>query len=368
MNMVLTLGKEPENMNLIEKAKKSLHDMTSDETLRFWVQFLWINRVLAAVCIFMSIVNLFTKEYTLMISTMVFAGLSLINVLYSRKKQDGQQIIGVIFCIEALALLTFFLVFGIPDGFSILWCILLPPFMLEMFGLKKGTIVCAVMFALLIFFFWIPAGRAMLLYEYGATFELRFPMLYSAFYLMGFFLETIRAMTQQQLVEARENYRYLYIHDALTGAYNRYGFNNRIDEAVRAAEEGGVSMIIMDIDHFKAVNDNYGHLQGDEVLCRIAAALKDIAGDKGDVCRWGGEEFAVLLSGGYDAAALAEEMRIAVSELRIAFEGTEFSVTASFGVAATKHRVTAAELVTAADGYLYKAKSTGRNKVVADEV
>lgn len=342
----------------------ALQALTADETLRYRSQLLWVNRVLAGVALFMSVVNFCTARRLLMVSTLAFAALCLLNVLFLRRRAESLRLVSLLFSCEALTLFAFFLVSGIPDGFSIIWCCLIPSCGLLLFGRRRGTVFCAAMLLLLVFFFWTPLGRGLLLYDYGATFRLRFPMLYLAFYAVAFFLETIRATTQSQLVEAREKYRYLSAHDTLTDLYNRYGFNERLDRAVADREGDGLGLMILDLDHFKQINDRYGHLSGDAVLRETAALLRRTVGDRGDVCRWGGEEFAVLLYGSAGTQTLAAQLRAAVGAARIRAAETEIAVTVSIGAVAAPGPVGAAELVTRADRALYRAKAEGRDRVV----
>lgn len=355
-------------MNLYERARSSLRDMAADEKLRFWVQFLWVNRVLALVSFGMSVVNIFTKEYLLMLSTLIFCVMCLINVVFARRRRPGQKFVGILFMAEFLALLMFFLISGIPDGFSVLWCILIPPYSLAMYGRKRGTLMSAVLFVMIASVYWTPLGGVVLQYSYNTTFQLRFPMLYAAVYTMSFFIETIRAMTQEELMEAREKYRYLYAHDSLTGAYNRYGFDKRIRSVLKNADKYGAALIIMDIDHFKNINDHYGHTQGDTVLKEVTALLEAASGEHGYVCRWGGEEFAVLLKKDSNAQELAEMMREKIADTRIRLDRFVVGITASFGVAVADGQVEVTELVSCADNCLYSAKQHGRNRVVVKTI
>lgn len=130
----------------------------------------------------------------------------------------------VLFEVETLALIAFFFISGIPNGFSAQWICLIPSFALLVFGTKKGTIFSATAFAMEIFFFWTPLGRSVLMYEYTKEFMLRFPFVYVAFYIITLFIETSRSETRKQLASLEKKYEYLYRHDELTGILNRYGF------------------------------------------------------------------------------------------------------------------------------------------------
>jgi diguanylate cyclase (GGDEF)-like protein len=156
--------------------------------------------------------------------------------------------------------------------------------------------------------------------------------------------------------------------DALTGVANRGSFDTRLAVESRRAVDLGtrLSLILFDVDHFKSINDTYGHQTGDEVLRRIGALLQDRLRGSDFGARYGGEEFAVLLPDTNDEGAmiLAERLRAAVSELRVPAGDEELTPTASFGVASFPEH-DPARLVAAADAALYDAKRAGRDRSVA---
>jgi diguanylate cyclase (GGDEF)-like protein len=159
--------------------------------------------------------------------------------------------------------------------------------------------------------------------------------------------------------------------DALTGIGNRRFLEHALARAVRRARRGArpLSVLMIDIDHFKALNDRYGHPAGDACLRDVAAALREALVRPDDVlARYGGEEFIVLLHDVDTAGArvVAQRMRTAVESLRIAHAGSPFGVvTISIGTASSTQHDGAApsRLVEAADAALYEAKRAGRNRV-----
>jgi two-component system cell cycle response regulator len=152
--------------------------------------------------------------------------------------------------------------------------------------------------------------------------------------------------------------------DFLTGLLNRRAFFEKAEEVCGRARSGGaVSALICDLDHFKQINDTYGHGVGDTVLRTVAeeAALLDaIAG------RLGGEEFGIIVEAAVsEALEIAESFRSAISELRIFADNTTFNVASSLGVAEWEIGDTTDNLLRRADMALYEAKRAGRNRVVA---
>ncbi|MFI9651250.1 diguanylate cyclase [Guyparkeria halopsychrophila] len=160
--------------------------------------------------------------------------------------------------------------------------------------------------------------------------------------------------------------------DPLTGLYNRRFGMKRLDEELARIQRNQtpMSLIIVDLDHFKRLNDTYGHLAGDKVLVRAASVIRDML-RKGDVVmRYGGEEFIAILPGSdiKDGQEVAERIRFALAQSQVEFAGHTLSVTASLGVACTANdRLTSAEpLMKLADSRLYAAKSGGRDRVIAE--
>ncbi len=159
------------------------------------------------------------------------------------------------------------------------------------------------------------------------------------------------------------------LRDPLTRLYNKRYFDERLDAELRFAHRHGsqVALLMIDVDHFKLVNDERGHLVGDTVLTAVAHALGRAIRNEDVVARFGGEEFVVLLraTGLEHALLLAERLRKRVDELRVEVDGGgALHVTVSIGAAALADGVhTAEELVGAADRALYAAKQAGRNRV-----
>jgi diguanylate cyclase (GGDEF)-like protein len=153
--------------------------------------------------------------------------------------------------------------------------------------------------------------------------------------------------------------------DALTGVANRRTFEDVLAREFSRAERGGepLTLVMLDVDHFKKLNDTHGHQVGDEVLKGVARALDHRSRDFDTVARYGGEEFAVILPGcsSKEAVAVAERLRSGVSEA-----GAEIAepVTASAGVATfPSHAGDVTELIRAADEALYESKRAGRDRV-----
>ncbi len=161
----------------------------------------------------------------------------------------------------------------------------------------------------------------------------------------------------------------LSLQDELTGVFNYRGFQRRLAEEIERSHRYGrtFSLLLLDLDHFKAVNDNYGHPTGDEVLKLVVALMRSVVRPTDYVARYGGEEFAILLAetGPVGAKAMAERIRELVERNpAITALDDKIEVTASLGVASYPDDASSeTELISAADAALYAAKRSGRNRV-----
>lgn len=159
------------------------------------------------------------------------------------------------------------------------------------------------------------------------------------------------------------------VRDKLTGVYNRHYLDERIVAELSYAKRTGsaVSVLFVDADHFKKVNDTYGHAGGDAVLVALGKLLLATLRSEDIVARYGGEEFVMVVRGGANVAVLAERVRAGVQALEVVHEDKKIPFTVSIGVAThspEREFEDVAALLATADGALYKAKETGRNRVV----
>jgi len=201
--------------------------------------------------------------------------------------------------------------------------------------------------------------------------------------------ETVRAAARNRLLEQQlsasttriarlkdslEEVKREATTDVLTGLWNRKAFDVRLRRALSRAKTEGLSLsvLLLDVDHFKRVNDSYGHHTGDLVLRLIGRLLTDSVKGRDTAARYGGEEFAILLAGAdlQAGAIVADQIRTALAGKRLIHKksGEAFgSITVSVGVAQFRLGEAAASLIARADAALYQAKHLGRNRVCTEE-
>jgi diguanylate cyclase (GGDEF)-like protein/PAS domain S-box-containing protein len=177
-----------------------------------------------------------------------------------------------------------------------------------------------------------------------------------------------RVRAEKEVQELNIRLRDQSVRDPLTGLFNRRYLEESLGrELIRAERQNTmVSLIMGDIDHFKNVNDTYGHPAGDKVLKVCGELIRKNCRGSDIYCRYGGEEFLMVCLDMTSEKAYerAEQLRMAISDMQIIFEGAVIKVTASFGIASyPQHGDTDNALISAADNALYGAKNAGRNQV-----
>jgi diguanylate cyclase (GGDEF)-like protein len=198
---------------------------------------------------------------------------------------------------------------------------------------------------------------------------------------LGDFATAFNKMTERlagkftELRKVSEEYKEISSRDALTGVYNRYGFFNNVEKSMSGlGKDDKSTLIIADIDHFKKINDTYGHPCGDEVLRAFAGKILSLLRQDDLYCRYGGEEFLILMPGTPLSVGLtiAERLRKAIADTVISHLSNEIRITSSFGMCEMEKREPGEDFdeylqacIQAADKNLYKAKEGGRNRVVA---
>jgi len=169
------------------------------------------------------------------------------------------------------------------------------------------------------------------------------------------------------LSEQNDQLEELVSKDPLTHLYNRRAFSRLLDKELARARrhKSSVTLAILDIDHFKKINDAYGHNVGDEVLCRFANELSNNMRVEDLICRWGGEEFVILLWEATASSAFRHMDEIRENIANLQFDTVD-QVTFSIGMATMRHDEKFKDWLHRADDALYKAKETGRNRTVID--
>lgn len=199
---------------------KNLHEkivtIISDEKKWSFFQNACVYTALGSTAAFMTLINFISGQGILTWVTLGFSAACFLNLVLTVFKGAAAKAAMFLFAVEIAALFLFFIIFGIPDGFSVIWTAMLPSFGLLLFEIRYGSTLSLFIFSALIFFFWIPFGQGLLQYDYSPTFMMRFPLFYLACFIIALLLEKTREIAHNALRESRRNYEYLCYHDALT--------------------------------------------------------------------------------------------------------------------------------------------------------
>lgn len=357
-------------MNKIQEkssiAFKSFIEVMIDDKKRGRVLAGSVYLTFAIVALVMSIINIITHRIPLLISTAAFSLLCAIDFLILIFGKNKYQLTKRLFMLGIIALLSFFIVTGGTDNFSIIWLLLLPTLGLFFFGIKEGSLLSLIILIVMVLFFYIPPFSNYCT-DYGDTFTLRFPIVYCLSYFVSIVLESIRFYTAEELNKLKQSYAYLYSHDALTGVYNRHSIYDIFAEDCKKANVA-IGVLIFDIDGFKKINDKYGHQCGDFVLSELCKVTNEVMPDGADIFRWGGEEFVVITPKGGQIFDIAENISNQIKHHVFNYNGTKISITVSSGVvkaALTKDtEISLDYLVNIADKNLYEAKKKGKDTII----
>ncbi|MCM1327700.1 MAG: diguanylate cyclase [Bacteroidales bacterium] len=197
------------------------------------------------------------------------------------------------------------------------------------------------------------------LYVFNSVCTFIFLIVFSLIFISEIQLSNMQLRYQNEILDK------LASTDPLTGLYNRRSMDVFLQQALKS--DSGFCVVMCDIDDFKKINDNYGHDFGDIVLKEIANIIVKQVSANGYVCRWGGEEILILVSGSAkeNATRIAENIRSNVANHVFELNNKWVHCTLTLGISTYKEGQTVEETITDADGHLYQGKRSGKNKVVA---
>jgi diguanylate cyclase (GGDEF)-like protein len=308
--------------------------------------------------------NIITGEYLFS----VFQSISLLVLYiinYSLETPVSLKKATILFLVTLYAMMVISILWGDNQYYSLIWMTISPIVSFYLAGSKKGMKV-SVFFLVTLFFFLVLNPRE------GLSLDSAVHIMYALIILVSimYYYEKSREASQNFLEEKQKQLYKTSTTDLLTQINNRVYIDQTIEEKLveinkSKAEDTKWSLVILDIDHFKAVNDTFGHQQGDEVLKTIAGILTQKLVNSGEIARWGGEEFLVSL---FDldldqAVEVAESLRGIIEQIPF-INGSK--VTISLGIAEYHEGDTYDTFLKRADDCLYYAKKRGRNQVITE--
>lgn len=307
-----------------------------------------------------TLLNLWVFQAYL-IAAIDFAGFVAAGIAWSYfHRTQNIQVTAWFVIISLIAILLSFIHIAEGGNYSLMWVTIMPPLVFFLLGPRVGAWVSAILFAYIIAYLYI-----------------RLPTFEPTAFSLGALLNVIEVLIalwfifrhyERSRASAFEELERLSNTDKLTGLYNRLRLDELLSEQIALTQRTGntFTVVLCDIDHFKRINDEHGHLVGDEILVQLSALLSEHTRATDHVGRWGGEEFLIICPATDTEGAyhLIESLRQAVANLTFS---QDLSLTMSFGIATVRPSSNILAVLKAADAALYAAKHNGRNQtVVAD--
>ncbi len=313
----------------------------------------------------MGLVALFNQNFTLA-GTLFFASFFYFCGYYAYKKFNNKRISSSII-LYSLYILMFYLVFsgGVAQT-GPLWVYIVAPVSVFIHGLKRGLFDIAIFVVIMATIMFLPTdfiAHAV----YSTEFKLR--LIYS--FLTVTFLAALYEYSRQQsynhALELSRKYQQLAHSDPLTKLSNRrdaLGILKQEKARISRSQEP-LSIILCDVDHFKKINDRYGHNAGDAVLIDLAKIFTSNIREQDCIARWGGEEFLFILpqTQAMNANTFAEKIQEKLQKHVVIYDEHEIKVTVSMGIEQLNKDQNIDEVINSADKYLYQAKNAGRNRI-----
>jgi len=232
-------------------------------------------------------------------------------------------------------------------------------------GFKRGIAILGLFTLIVLYIFYGNLDQA---YQYDPAFKVRFIASFIALSLMALIYEYQRWQAHEAATVIHQKLKKSSLQDPLTSLLNRRASNDVMEKehASYLRHKKGFSIIMIDLDLFKKINDTYGHTVGDQVLVAVANELSHNTRLNDYVVRWGGEEFIIILpdTEKQQAIEVAESLRASIQSLDLAHIGLPETFTASFGVQSIQDSKDVDDLIIQADKKLYLAKQQGRNRVI----
>lgn len=295
----------------------------------------------------------------------LFFGLVVANLIsYGITRNRSQNKTGMLFIVGGL--FVYLVASGGESNTGPLWLYVFPPLVFYLTNLRIGSALLGACLVFTLVVFQFP-DLPFVMTRYETDFQLRFftTMLFESVFC--FVLETSRLTARSELMRLADTHEQAARTDALTGLPNRRDMQMQLNAEFSRYQRSGhhFSVVLIDLDLFKRINDDYGHDAGDTVLQNFADLMSSLCRQSDRPCRWGGEEFLILLpdTSLLQALTLTERLRHEVEQHAFMFKSTRLPVTLSAGVCSISQSDSINHLLRQADKNLYEAKAAGRNRI-----
>ena len=347
---------------MYEEAQVNSSDNESQQHAHVVSLFALVGMSITAI---MGLVGLFNNNVFLAAS-LLFASFVYFLGYVAYKKYNNIALSSAII-LYSLYLLMFYLIYsGGVENTGPLWIFIVAPVSVFIHGLKRGLIDIALFVAIISTLMFMPID-IIAHANYSYEFKLRLLFSFLTVTFLSALYEYARDKSYQHTLELSKKYQQLAHFDPLTHLSNRRDalciLKREKARFIRSKEP--VSIIVCDVDHFKKINDQYGHTAGDVVLIELAKIFTDNIREQDCVARWGGEEFLFILPQtlAKNAHIFATKIHRKLQDHRVTYQDKKITVTVSMGIEQLNDNQSIDEIINSADKYLYQAKNSGRNQI-----
>ncbi len=307
-----------------------------------------------------AILNVNRNQYLLAGLEFFIAIFSLVLLIYMhfKKEEMNLEILSLLYVLLFCSVLIYAFSSDKSSDSIFIWALVIPMISYLLLGVKLGFIVTAVYYSIAAWFFLARFSGHPMMSENVSYANVIFST--SLFWILSHAYEYTNHKSKNKL-------RKMAVLDHLTNLYNRILLERIYQDMQDEAAENGetVGLLLLDLDHFKKINDEFGHATGDQVLIEFSNIIRAEIKSQGEAFRVGGEEFLILLrlSNESTAIEMAESIRMKTEQLRLKKMRSN-GVTVSVGVSVNAHHLTIEEMIRTADRKMYQAKQQGRNRIV----
>lgn len=313
----------------------------------------------------MGVLALFNQNFVLA-GTLFFSSILCYSGYFVYRKFKNTSLSSALVLYSLYALMFYLIYTGGVEQTGPLWIFIVAPLSVFIHGLKRGLVDITFFVVIMSLIMFMPI-ESVNHAQYSTEFKLRLIYSFLTVTALSSLYEYSRNKSYKHALELSDKYQQLAHFDTLTQLSNRrdalHIFKREQARAIRNNQP--LSIILCDVDHFKKINDQFGHNAGDEVLKALAKLFTDNMRDQDCVARWGGEEFLFILPNTdfKNAYVFADKIKNKIQRHIINYEDKNISMTISMGVEQFKSTQTIDEVINTADKYLYQAKDAGRNQI-----
>ena len=361
----LIVTKTPIKEHLFKHIRTGIADYENTEQVRR-AYLINIFTFVAILFVFPLGINAYVASlYPLSVSLLGIAFILIVNYLYL-KATHNQNIAA--FTISALffMLMTYLVYDGGVSNTGPLWVYPLPIILMFLLGFRQGLFYMALFILINAFILFAP-DNSLLQSSYPYAFKVRIILSLVLVTSLASAYEYLREKSFNDMRELRNILEHTSRQDPLTGLYNRRAYMNDVS---RLSDTRG-AVLMCDIDHFKAINDFYGHTSGDKILVQVAECIRENIRKEDLGIRWGGEEFFIFIPNStiMNGYVVGEKLRKSIASLSMhGHNDAKIKVTISIGVSTTDDFISLDEAIKNADNAMYTAKEEGRNRTAIHNV